>query len=274
MTQPHDGVENGDLLDLAVPYALHALPDAERDELESRLAHAPLHEADAFYDEVRAVRETMALVSSGSAAEPPADLRQRLLSQVAGDNVRTLPTARQESGPRRRTALLTAAAAAVIGLGAVGVGVSLWPKPAQPSTAQQVFAAPDVHTISGDIPGGGTATVVFSRDKNAGVLVMNNVPQAQARHGVPDVVGQRQGRDLGRNDGRQGRGAVDHGGAARSGQLQGAEVHRRTGQRFHPADRPGGRRVAAHLTVGQARRTVAAAASATTSEISPRRRHA
>jgi anti-sigma-K factor RskA len=177
MTRPHDGNQDGDLLDLAVPYALHALPDRERDELEGRLAHAPLHEADAFYDEVRAVRETMALVSSGSAAEPPADLRQRLLSEVASDNVRTLPTARQDSGRQRRTTLLTAAAVAVIGLGAVGVGVSVWPKPAQTSTAQQVFAAPDVHTISGDIPGGGTATVVFSRDKNAGVLVMNNVPK-------------------------------------------------------------------------------------------------
>jgi anti-sigma-K factor RskA len=177
MTQPHDEVEDGDLLDLAVPYAFHALPDGERDDLEGRLAHATLHEADAFYDEVRAVRETMALVSSGSAAEPPVELRQRLLSQVAGDNVRTLPTAGKQSGRGRRTTLLTAAAAAVIGLGAVGVGVSLWPKPAQPSTAQQVFAAPDVHTISGDIPGGGTATVVFSRDKNAGVLVMNDVPK-------------------------------------------------------------------------------------------------
>lgn len=177
MTQPHDEVQDGNMLDLAVPYALHALPDGERDDLESRLARAALHEADAFYDEVRAVRETMALVSSASAAEPPAELRQRLLSQVAGDNVRTLPSARPESGRRRRTTLLTAAAAAVIGLGAVGVGVSLWPQPAQPSTAQQVFAASDVHTISGDIPGGGTATVVFSRDKNAGVLVMNNVPK-------------------------------------------------------------------------------------------------
>jgi hypothetical protein len=177
MTQPHDGVEDDDLLDLVVPYAFHALPDGERDELEGRLAHAALHDADAFYDEVRAVRETMALVSSTGAAEPPTELRERLLSKVAGDNVRTLPTARQESGRRRRTALLTAAAAAVIGLGAVGVGVSLWPKPAQPSTAQQVFAAPDVHTISGEIPGGGTATVVFSRDKNAGVLVMNDVPK-------------------------------------------------------------------------------------------------
>jgi len=175
MTQPHDGVEDGELLDLAVPYAFHALPDGERDDLEGRLAHAALHEADAFYDEVRAIRETMALVSSAGAAEPPAELRQRLLSQVAGDNVRTLPTARQESGRRRRTTLLTAAAAVVIGLGAVGVGLSLRTQPTQTSTAQQVFAASDVHTISGDIPGGGTATVVFSRDKNAGVLVMNNV---------------------------------------------------------------------------------------------------
>ncbi len=37
------------------------------------------------------------------------------------------------------------------------------------------FAAPDVRTVSGQIPTGGTATVVFSRERNAGVLVMNNV---------------------------------------------------------------------------------------------------
>jgi anti-sigma-K factor RskA len=39
-----------------------------------------------------------------------------------------------------------------------------------------VFSASDVHTVSGAIPAGGTATVVFSRDRNAGVLVMNDVP--------------------------------------------------------------------------------------------------
>jgi anti-sigma-K factor RskA len=32
-----------------------------------------------------------------------------------------------------------------------------------------------VRTVSGEIPTGGTATVVFSRDRNAGVLVMNGV---------------------------------------------------------------------------------------------------
>ena len=175
MTRPHDHSREGDLLDLAVPYALHAVSDAERDEIESVLAGAGLPDADAFYDEVRAVRETMAAVSAVSAAEPPADLRTRLLAAVASDNVRTLPTAR--SGRSWRTVLLSAAAALVVGLGAVGVGLSLRPPTVQQSTAQQVFSAPDVHTVYGAIPAGGTAMVAFSRDRNAGVLVMNDVPQ-------------------------------------------------------------------------------------------------
>lgn len=180
MTQTH----GGDLLELAVPYALHAVSESERNQIESQLAAAPLPVADAFYDEVRAVRETMAVVSAVSAEEPPADLRGRLLAAVAGDardNVRTLPV-RSAEGRRWRTTLLSAAAALVIGLSAVGIGLALRPSAppappvAQPSTAQQVFSAADVHTVSGAIPAGGTATVVFSRDRNAGVLVMNDVP--------------------------------------------------------------------------------------------------
>ena len=164
-----------DLLDLAVPYALDAVSDGEREQIESRLAAAGLPIADAFYDEVRAVRETMAMVSAADAEEPPAQLRQRLLSAVAADNVRTLPTVRPAS--RWRTAVLSAAAAVAVGAAAVGIGLSLRPTPPAPqSTAQQVFGASDVHTVYGAIPAGGTATVVFSRDRNAGVLVMNDVP--------------------------------------------------------------------------------------------------
>ena len=37
------------------------------------------------------------------------------------------------------------------------------------------MAAPDVRTVSRQLASG-TATVLFSRDMNAGVLVMNNVP--------------------------------------------------------------------------------------------------
>ena len=174
MTQTH----SDDLLDLAVPYALDAVSDAERDEIEGRLASAPLPVADAFYDEVRAVRETMAVVSAVDAEEPPAELRERLLAAVAAsfpDNVRILPTAR--TGRRWRTTLLSAPTAVRPIATAVGVGLTLRPAaPPTQSTAQQVFSASDVHTVYGAIPAGGTATVVFSRDRNAGVLVMNDVP--------------------------------------------------------------------------------------------------
>ena len=81
------------------------------------------------------------------------------------------------SGRRWGTAALSAAAAVAVGAAAVGIGLSLRPTPPAPqSTAQQVFSASDVHTVYGAIPAGGTATVVFSRDRNAGVLVMNDVP--------------------------------------------------------------------------------------------------
>ena len=172
MTQPIEP----DLVALATPYALHAIPEPERADIERRVAAAPPAVAQAFADEVRDVREAMAVVSAATAVEPPAALRDRVLAEVGSAPVRDVAPVR-ELRPRVRPwqrAVLAAAAVLVVGLGALGVGYALRPPPA-PSTAAEVFAAPDVRTVYGDIPGGGTATVVFSRDKNAGVLVMNNV---------------------------------------------------------------------------------------------------
>ncbi|MCW2690469.1 MAG: hypothetical protein JWR37_5359 [Mycobacterium sp.] len=170
MTEP----TGGELVEVATLYALHTVPDAELIEIERRFIAAEPATAAAFNDEVRAVRETMAAVSAATAVEPPTELRDRLLAAVVADPVRRLPSA-----PRRtyrwRTLALSAAAVLAVGLGALGVGLALRPPPT-PTTAAQVFSAPDVRTVSGNIEGGGTATVVFSRDKNAGVLVMNNVP--------------------------------------------------------------------------------------------------
>jgi anti-sigma-K factor RskA len=168
MTEP----QHSDLLDLATPYALHAMPEAELAEIERRVAAAPPDVARAFADEVRTVRETMAVMSAATAVEPPEQLRDRVLAEVSR------PVVRELTPKRWRTWVLATAAAVVIGLGALAVGLTLRPT-APPSTAEQVFAAPDVRTMSGQIPGGGTATVVFSRDKDAGVLVMNNVPPPQ-----------------------------------------------------------------------------------------------
>ena len=161
MTEPTDF----ELLELATPYALHAVSDAERAAIDRQLAAAPPSVAAAFRDEVRAVRETMTAVSAATAAEPPTHLRAAVLGAVQTD------TARRS---RWRTALLAAAAAIVVGLAAFGAGIAMRPSPT-PSMAQQIMAASDVRTVSGQL-GGGTATVVFSRGMNAGVLIMNNVP--------------------------------------------------------------------------------------------------
>lgn len=173
MTEPVDS----DLGALAAPYALDAMSDAERDDVDRRVAAAPPAVAQAFTDEVRKVREAMAVVSASTATEPPPQLRERLLAEIGAG--REQPVRRVRPRPTRwQKTALAAAAVIAVGLGAVGVGLALRPA-SQPSTAEQVFAAPDVRTVSGEIPGGGTATVVFSREKDAGVLVMNNVTPPQ-----------------------------------------------------------------------------------------------
>ncbi|MBX7433808.1 anti-sigma factor [Mycobacterium sp. Y57] len=164
-----------DLLSLATPYALHALTAAEAAEVDRRIAGAPPDVVETFVAEVRAVRETMAVISAATTVEPPAHLRDEILTRLTTEPV---PLRRAPQGTRWTRLVLAAAAVAAIGLGALGIGVALRPGPA-PSTADQVFAAPDVRTVSGDLPGGGTATVVFSRERHSGVLVMNNVPPPQ-----------------------------------------------------------------------------------------------
>jgi anti-sigma-K factor RskA len=173
MTEPNDP----DLIALATPYALHAMPESELADVDRRLAVAPPEVAQAFADEVRSVRETMAVVSAATAVEPPQQLRDRVLAGVSADPVRPL----RPRVKRWQTTVLAAAAALVIGLGALGVGLALRPA-TTPSTAEQVFAAPDVRAVTSDISTG-SATVVYSREKNAAVLVMNNVPPP-----APDTV--------------------------------------------------------------------------------------
>jgi len=161
MTEPTDF----ELLELATPYALHAVSDAERAEIDRRVAAASSAVASAFNDEVRAVRETMAVVSAATAAEPPAHVRAATLAAVR-------PAGGRQS--RWRNTILAAAAAIAIGLGGFGLGVMTRPQPTQ-TVAEQVMSAPDMKSVSRPL-GAGQATVLFSMDRNAGVLVMNNVP--------------------------------------------------------------------------------------------------
>jgi hypothetical protein len=161
MTEP-TGFE---LLELATPYALNAISDAERAAVDRQLAAAATPVANAFSAEVRAIRETMAIVSAVTAIEPPAQLRAAVVAAAQSEQPRQL---------RWRALVLAAAAAIIVGLAAFGVGVALRPAPS-PNITEQIMAAPDKRTVSGHLASG-TATVVFSRNMNAGVLTLNNVP--------------------------------------------------------------------------------------------------
>ncbi|WIM87270.1 anti-sigma factor [Candidatus Mycobacterium wuenschmannii] len=154
-----------DLLELATPYALHAISDGEREAIDRQLAAAPTPVANAFGDEVRSVQEAMALVASATAAEPPEQLRDAVLAAVAHETSRR---------SRWRTAILAAAAAIVVALAAFGASIALRPTHT-PTMTEQIMSASDVRTVTGDVAGG-RATVSISKHMNAAVLVMNNVP--------------------------------------------------------------------------------------------------
>ncbi|ARQ66375.1 anti-sigma-K factor rskA [Mycobacteroides abscessus 5S-0422] len=163
MTEPND------LITAATPYALHALSDDERDQIDQWLSAGATEQTSSFAQEVRQTRETMAALAASTATEPPARLRARLLKIVVRDARRDIRTT---GITRWRAPLVAVAAATAIGLAAAGIGAIMWPPT---PTAQQVFTATDVRTVTGAIPTGGTATVVYSRQKNTAVLVMNNV---------------------------------------------------------------------------------------------------
>ena len=195
MTDPTDF----ELLELATPYALHAASDAERAEIDRRVRAAPAPVAAAFHDEVRAVREAMAIVSTATAAEPPDHLRAATLA-LAG------PASSHQS--RWRTAAFASAAAAVVvGAAAFGVGVLMRPHPAQ-TVAEQIMTAPDVRTVS---------RPARQRDGDGDVLPRpqrgragdEQCAAAGSGHRLSDVADRVQRSDIGGHDGHRGGDALD-----------------------------------------------------------------
>jgi anti-sigma-K factor RskA len=192
----------GRVLELAEIYALDALSDAERAEIDNYIAAAP--ERSAFLERVRQSRETLA-TSFADEAEPPSGLLQDILRQLpqqprtAQSGTASAPSSVPEASPgpsthvapdvvdlaaarnrrdRRRFGgvrgwVAAAAAAAVIALGGVGVGVYV---AGQNDPVNQVLQAGDVRQATVDVNGGGTATVSISSSKNAVVVRMNGVP--------------------------------------------------------------------------------------------------
>ncbi|WP_027501786.1 anti-sigma factor [Rhodococcus sp. UNC363MFTsu5.1] len=169
-----------DQIDLANAYALDTLDADERRAVEQLLATSDDRLRTDFETVVRRCRETLATTAAANETAPPAQLRERLLTQIAQEPRTGQGPAPVSLADRRRTTtrwrLVGAAAAAVALLaGGVVIGQQLRePTPTQP-VAAQVMSAPDVRTSSTAVPGGGSATAVYSRSTDAAVLMMNDV---------------------------------------------------------------------------------------------------
>ena len=214
------------------------------------------------------MRETMAVVSAATAVEPPAAAARP--GARRGRRRSGAPTAAAAS-TRWRTAVLAAAAALVDRASARSGSGSRCGRADAVDRRAGLRRARRADRV-GRHPDRRHRDVVFSRERNAGVLVMNNVAAARSGHGVPDVAGRRQRRRTRRArwTPRPSRRRPPR--CCPTSATPRAGVHRRAGQRFDAADR---RRCSPNCRWSDDRyRSVAVAASAMTSATSPRRRHA
>lgn len=175
-----------DIHALSGAYALDALDDVERTQFARHLATCAECRA-----EVRSFSETAAHLAEIENQQPPADLRARVLADIAA--VRPFPPETDASGAapsgasvltlRRRTLpTFLAAAVAVILIAAGGLVWQLnrTANHAGPSLADQIVHAPDAVRITEPVPGGGKLTIVRSASLKRAVMIGDGVPEPPA----------------------------------------------------------------------------------------------
>ncbi|MBY6366317.1 anti-sigma factor [Rhodococcoides corynebacterioides] len=187
--------ESSDLVDLAYAYALDAVDDVERADIDRRVAAASPDVRARFDAVVESVHVTLALAADADASPPPAHLRERVLSAVdaeqAPDTEQALTTEQavttEQAGPaapvvslddRRRTrrwriAAAAAAAVLVVGVGGAVVSQQFGSDPTSPTAT--VLAADDVQRSTVPVEGGGSATVAWSRSHDAAVVTLDGL---------------------------------------------------------------------------------------------------
>ncbi|WP_327287018.1 anti-sigma factor [Streptomyces sp. NBC_01198] len=181
-----------DLHTLTGAYALDALSEREAAQFSRHLAACR-----SCAQEVGELRETAARLALAVAVVPPAELRGRVMGALPG--VRQLPPGpHATAGPsgggwRRRLPQLAAAACLVAALaaGAVAVDAEHRADRQRDRTAQAeqqaaelgaLLAAPDATTHAGAVRGGGSATVVSSRQLGRTAFLYRGLPRLDGSH--------------------------------------------------------------------------------------------
>ncbi|MEU8424305.1 anti-sigma factor [Micromonospora sp. NPDC048835] len=197
---------SADVHTLAGAYVLDAVDDVERAAFERHLA-----ECEPCRVEVAELRETVARLADDTAVEAtPPGLRERTLAQAAR-TPQLRVSAAGASGRRNagRWRQLTVAAAAAV-LVAAGASAVTWTvtndrisdEQASSEQARQIAAvlnAPDARVFERSLQPAGAATIVVSRDRDRGVVLLRDLPSPGAgriyelwliRAGDPRKVGQ------------------------------------------------------------------------------------
>lgn len=169
-----------DLHTLTGAYALNALTPSESVRFEDHLA-----DCESCVQEVRGFTETSALLASATAQTPPAELRERVLAEVARTRQlapapERLPEPRRRGWPWTLGLVLAACVALILALGAVVLDQGRQVDELRSNEQQiaAVLAAPDAVSTSAEPMEGVSVTVVHS--ETLGNLVFS-------AHGLDDL---------------------------------------------------------------------------------------
>ncbi len=171
----------GELVDLAYPYALDALSDADRRATERLLDEADERSAAEFRATVRSVRETLARMAVIDAVPAPPRVETAIL-QALDDQPATVEVLSEHAHRVRRLRWLAAAAAAIVAV-AVGVGVAVSIGGGEETagiTAQEVLDEPDTRSRVAEASNGGTMSVFASPGLAAAAVSFDDLPSPPA----------------------------------------------------------------------------------------------
>ncbi|MGH3355148.1 MAG: anti-sigma factor [Nocardioidaceae bacterium] len=174
---------NADVHALAGAYAMDALPAEEAAAFAEHVEQCP-----SCQQEVAELQVTAAQLGLAAATAPPAELRDRVLHAV--QQTRQIPpqTPTIDSTRRRarsRPRLLAAAAAVVLILGAGLLALRPLLDTADPPQRDSIVAvmdAPDARSSTTRLSGGGSMTVVSSRELDQAVVLGERLPRLDRDH--------------------------------------------------------------------------------------------
>lgn len=174
-----------DMHSLSGAYALDALEgDTERDRFVRHMSRCP-----ACASEVRGFREVGTALAFAAAAEPPAELRDRVLAAAArtrqvppevSTHVRPRPARSWLPWLSGAVALASIAVAVFFGLAQAHTQQQLNQARAQNQALNVILSVPGVRVLSQATAKGGVATVVLAADRHELAVVTSGLPALPA----------------------------------------------------------------------------------------------